>query len=267
MARLLRPNVAGASYHVMARGNGRNAIYLDDGDRAEFLKTLGGVVKRYGWECLAYCLMGNHYHLVVRTPQPNLSLGMRLLNGAYASWFNARHGRVGHVFQGRFRSVLLRSSAHLTITIRYVLRNPVAAGLCARPGDWRWSSYQATLGHDLDGLVAATATLGWFGADGQAPERFAHFIADDHPNPGDLAFADEIELPSHAGGADPRPALEEVLIEHPGAPGIAFAHGHHGYSLNEIASTLGRSSSAVGRALVAYEAEDMHSASARPRVR
>lgn len=266
VARPLRPNIAGASYHVMARGNERSAIFLDDRDRAQFLETLAGTGKRYGWECLAYCLMANHYHLIIRTPQPNLSLGMRLLNGGYANWFNVRHDRVGHVFQGRFRSVLLRSSLHLRTAVRYVLRNPVVAELCTHPRDWRWSSYEATLGRQRNGLVAATATLAWFGEDDDVHGRFARFIAGEDTDPRETALLDDIELPFHQSEG-PRPALEQVLTEHPGAHGIALAHGYHGYSLNDVASALGLSSSTVGRMLVVHEAEEMRTASARPRVR
>jgi REP element-mobilizing transposase RayT len=267
MARPNRPNIAGGVYHVMARGIERNAIYRDDQDREQFLKALRGVVERYDWECLAYCLMGNHYHVVVRTPRPNLSRGMCLANGAYASSFNARYERVGHLFQGRFRSVLIRSSAHLRIVIRYVLRNPVAAGLCRHPNDWRWSSYQGTLADAKNGLVVPRATLGWFAEDSSARERFTRFIAGDETDPIDDAFVDDVALPCEPEVVGPRPALEEIVARQPGGSGIAVAHGHHGYSLTEIAIALGRSKSAVGRMLVAYEAEAMRTASTWPRAR
>src|SRR4051812_17103654 len=154
MARSSRPNIAGGVYHVMARGNERKPIYFDDDDRRRFLELLQKVVRRYRWECLAYCLMGNHYHLVVRTPLPNISRGMRLLNGDYASRLNARYERDGHLFQGRFRSVMIRSSDHLLVALNYVLRNPIAAGYCTAAGDWPWSSYRATVGHHRSDLVA-----------------------------------------------------------------------------------------------------------------
>ena len=247
----------------MARGIERKAIYLDDEDREQFLKVLANVARRYSWECLAYCLMSNHYHLVVRTPLPNLSRGMCLVNGGYATWVNARYERVGHVFQGRFRSGLIRSSAHLRNVVRYVLRNPVVARLCVRPEDWTWSSYQATLGHDSRGLVAASATLTWFGEDDGARERFASFIGDDI-DPVVDAFLDDVELPSQAASRGPRPPLEEILALHAGGSGIALAHAEHGYSLTEIASALGRSSSAVGRVLVAHEVQEMLMAATWP---
>src|SRR5438874_3794179 len=102
MARPVRPNIPGAIYHAMSRGNERKPIYADDGDRERFLQLLATTAARCEWQILAYCLMGNHYHLVMGTPRPTLSRGMRLLNGGYASYFNARHERVGHLFQGRY---------------------------------------------------------------------------------------------------------------------------------------------------------------------
>jgi putative transposase len=264
MARPLRPNIADAVYHVMARGNERKPIYRDDEDRARFLRTFGGVAQRYGWESLAYCLMENHYHLLIHTPRPNLSRGMGVINGAYASSFNERYKRDGHLFQGRFRSVLIRSSAHLRIAMRYVLRNPIAAGLCAQPDEWRWSSYQATVAGRQNALVAADATLAWFGVGDEGRERFVRFIGRDDTEPLEEAFIDEVALPSEPQPPIPRPPLEEVLVAPARGPAIALAHAHHGYSLTEIATVLGRSSSSVGRALVAFEAEGMLAPSTWP---
>jgi putative transposase len=268
MARPLRPNIPGAVYHVMSRGVERRSIFLDDEDRSRFLQILGGVVRRYGWECVAFCLMGNHYHFVVRTPRPNLSRGMGVVNSAYAISYNGRHcPREGHLFQGRFRSVLIRSSAHLRIAVRYVLRNPVAATLCEHPDDWSWSSYRATLANGQPGIIAPTVTLAWFGDDGDARERFVRYVGGDDTDGTDDAFIDEVELPCEPGIPRERPALEEILSRQPGDPGIAHAHAHHGYSLTEIAIALGRSKSTVGRRLVAYEAELMRTASTWPRAR
>jgi putative transposase len=148
MARLLRIEFSSALYHMMARGDRREDIYEDDADREAFLQLLGAVCQRYGWRCHAYCLMNNHYHLVIETPQPNLSRRMCQLNGGYTQAFNRRHGRVGHVFQGRFKAILVERDSYLKELCRYVVLNPVRARLGRDPGKWRWSSYLATAGRD-----------------------------------------------------------------------------------------------------------------------
>jgi len=146
MARPLRIQFAGALYHVVSRGNRKAAIFADDRDYAAFLGILGDVVQRYRWLCHAYCLMRNHYHLLIETPEPNLSAGMRHLNGVYTQRYNAVHQTVGHVFQGRFKAVLVEKDAHLLEVSRYVVLNPVRAGLAPHPRQWRWSSYAPTAG-------------------------------------------------------------------------------------------------------------------------
>lgn len=124
MARPLRLEFPGAIYHVTARGNARAAIFLDDHDRELFLDLLARVVKRYEWICHAYCLMGNHHHLLIETPRPSLAAGMRQLNGVYAQRFNHRHGRVGHVFGERFKSVLVERDTHLVTAAAYIRQQP-----------------------------------------------------------------------------------------------------------------------------------------------
>src|SRR3972149_3675574 len=146
MARPLRIEYDGALYHVTSRGNGRKAIFKDDGDRELFLTTLGQVIERFHWLCHAYCLMDNHYYLVIETPDGNLSKGMRQLNGVYTQAFNRRHRRVGHLFQGRYHAVVVEKEAHLLELCRYVVLNPVRVKACRTAGEWRWSSYRATAG-------------------------------------------------------------------------------------------------------------------------
>ena len=141
MTRPLRIEVAGGFHHVTSRGNARRTIFLDDFDHEAFLKQLRWNVRRFRWRCVAYCLMGNHYHLVVQTLEPNLGEGMRDLNGLYAQRFNRRHGLVGHVFQARYDAQLVQDDAYLLAATRYVALNPVRAGLVERPEQWRWSSY------------------------------------------------------------------------------------------------------------------------------
>lgn len=148
MVRPLRIEYPGAIYHVTSRGNAGLAIYENDQDRRSFLKVLQDVIDRYRWICYAYCLMDNHYHLLIETPDGNLSQGMRHLNGVYTQKFNWRHGRVGHVFQGRFKAILVDRDSYLLELCRYVVLNPVRAGMTATPEEYPWSSYRAVAGLD-----------------------------------------------------------------------------------------------------------------------
>lgn len=146
MARPIRIEFPGAVYHITSRGNAKQRIFLDDRDYRNFFAILGDVVSKYEWWCYAYCLMPNHYHLVLATPSGVLSRGMRHLNGVYAQRFHHRHSSVGHVFQGRFKSILVDRDAYLLEVCRYVVLNPLRAGLIRRSDGWRWSSYKATAG-------------------------------------------------------------------------------------------------------------------------
>ena len=146
MARPLRLEYPGALYHVTSRGNARGAIVRDDRDRQAFLALLGAVVERYHWICHAYCLMGNHYHLLIETPEANLSAGMRQVNGLYTQRFNRRHRRVGHLLQGRFKAIVVDKDSYLLELARYIVLNPVRARMVRRPKDYAWSSYRATAG-------------------------------------------------------------------------------------------------------------------------
>jgi len=146
MARPLRLEFAGALYHVTARGNRRENIYESDKDRITFLEILGDVCETYNWVCHAYCLMGNHYHLIIETPDANLSKGMRQLNGVYTQKFNYLHRRVGHCFQGRYKAIHVDKESYLLELARYVVLNPVRAEMVHSAGQWLWSSYRATTG-------------------------------------------------------------------------------------------------------------------------
>ncbi len=146
MARTLRIEFPGAVYHVTSRGNARSKIYRDDEDRLIFLATLAWVVGRFGWVCHAYCLMDNHFHLLVETPAANLSRGMRQLNGVYTQRFNRRHRKVGHLFQGRFKAILVERDRYLLELARYIVLNPVRARRVKSPKNYPWSSYRPTLG-------------------------------------------------------------------------------------------------------------------------
>ncbi len=157
MARPLRIEYPGALYHVTSRGNAREDIFLDDGDRVKFLSVYSHVSQRFNWRCHAYCLMTNHYHFVIETPEANLSQGMRQLNGVYTQQFNREHGRTGHIFQGRFTAILVERESYLLELCRYVVLNPVRAGMVRSAREWPWSSYRATAGQ----VVGAS----WFTGD------------------------------------------------------------------------------------------------------
>jgi len=133
-------------FHITTRGDRREEVFFDERDYARFVEILDDVVRRYRWRCFAYCLMPNHYHLLIEVRDESLSDGMRLLNGKYAQWFNRRHGFVGHVFQERYYAGNVETDYHLLETTRYIVVNPVRAGLCRAAGDWRWSSYRACVG-------------------------------------------------------------------------------------------------------------------------
>jgi REP element-mobilizing transposase RayT len=133
--------VPGGIYHATARGNDRDTIFRDEFDYLDFIRGLAKVVGRYGWRCHSFCLLPNHYHLLIETPEPNLGNGMHLLNGRYARRFNSRHGRVGHLFQGPYRAELVARDEHLLEVCRYIALNPVRAGLVRDSSAWRWGSY------------------------------------------------------------------------------------------------------------------------------
>src|SRR5262245_33806141 len=146
MPRRIRIAYAGAHYHVTDRGNRRTDVFLCDRDRRLFLKRLNDVCIEQSWGCLAYCLMDNHYHLVLRTDEPGLSAGMQQINSRYAGHFNLAYETTGHVFQGRYHENLIEADAYLLEVIRYIALNPVRAGLCESARDWEWSSYAAVVG-------------------------------------------------------------------------------------------------------------------------
>ncbi|WLI88853.1 transposase [Massilia sp. R2A-15] len=146
MPRPTRVDFPGAIHHITSRGDRRETIYRDDIDRQNWLRVLSGVCSKYAWSVHAFCQMGNHYHLVVEMAEANLARGMRQLNGLYTQRFNYRHAGSGHVFQARYHSELVHRQAHLIELMRYVVLNPVRAGIVGAPGDWPWSSFAMTSG-------------------------------------------------------------------------------------------------------------------------
>lgn len=152
MPRAPRFDFPGAVHHVTARGVDQRAIFVDDIDRRVFLGMLNDAGQHCRWRRLAYCLMGNHYHLLVATPEAGLAVGMQRLNGLYAQGFNRRHRRSGHLFQDRYGSRLVLTDAHLLAAARYIEMNPVAAGICSVPADWPWGRTEDALLEDYPGL-------------------------------------------------------------------------------------------------------------------
>lgn len=178
MARPLRLEYAGALYHITSRGNERQAIYAENSDFELFLSLLANVCRQYNWVVHAYCLMTNHYHLLVETPDANLSKGMRQLNGIYTQAFNRKHQRVGHLFQGRFKSILVDKDAYLLELSRYIVLNPVRAKMVSTPDDWPWSSWHSMMGNTPSPDWLATANLlGMFAKQRKtAQKKYADFV-------------------------------------------------------------------------------------------
>lgn len=263
MARPLRIEFAGALYHVTARGDRREAIYEDDDDRQAFLRVLGEVVSDFNWVCHAYCLMSNHYHLVIETPDGNLSQGMRQLNGVFTQASNRRHRRTGHLFQGRYKGILVDKDSYLLELARYVVLNPVRARMVGTPADWSWSSYRA--------MVGEAAVPAWLAVDGllslfslkreEARARYRQFVAEGVGQPsvwldlrqqiylGDDAFVkrvqakrsevDEMNVPKVQRRA-PAPPLAEIAKRTASRnEAIVAAYATGAYSYRQIADHFG----------------------------
>jgi len=178
MARPLRIEYDGAVYHITSRGNAKKPIYKEDEDRRIFLDVLHRANTRYNWLCHAYCLMNNHYHLIIETPDGNLSHGMRQLNGVYTQLFNRRHNRVGHIFQGRYKAILIQKESHLLEVSRYVVLNPVRAKAVKDPEEWKWSSYRGTAGKERPHpCLTKDWILGQFGSKRrQSEKKYSEFV-------------------------------------------------------------------------------------------
>lgn len=271
MARPLRIEYPGAVYHVTSRGNARADIFEDDSDRRLFLSILGQVVKRFNWICHAYCLMTNHYHLLIETPDGNLSAGMRQFNGVFTQAFNRNHGRDGHFFKGRFMAILVEKESHLLELCRYVVLNPVRAVMVKQPGDYNWSSYLATLGKQEkpEWLTTEWALSHFSPSLGQARQQYRRFVKegiDGMSSPwdklsGQIVLGTETFLEKLKGMLCDKEDIAEIprIQRHAGRPSlpehfsvaeavlskvernrlIHEAHVKHGYTLKEISDALG----------------------------
>lgn len=272
MARPLRIEFPGAFYHVTARGDRREAIYESDEDRESFLEILQDVLKRFEWRCHAYCLMTNHYHLFIETDQGNLSKGMRQLNGVYTQWSNRHHQRNGHLFQGRFKGILVDSDAYLQTLCRYIVLNPVRAGTVSDPVDWLWSSYRATAGLERASTWLTTeAILATFGRNKvNARKAYKRFVQGGIGSEsiwnelsrqiylGDERFIERMQklLDNKQNNAQipkvqrrkPPPNLEQIYQQAKSRDAaIVAAHATGEYSYTQIGSFFGLHFATVGR--------------------
>ncbi len=178
MARPLRIQYPGAVYHVTSRGNEKKSIFRDDADRETFLGILVDINRRYNWLCHAYCLMDNHYHLMIETPDGNLSIGMRQLNSVYSQAYNKKRNRSGHLLQGRYKAIVIQKDSHLLEVCRYVVLNPVRAHIVEQPEDWKWSSYGETAGKKTPHPCLTTDwILGQFSEErSEAERKYREFV-------------------------------------------------------------------------------------------
>jgi putative transposase len=290
MARPLRIEYPGALYHVTSRGNAKAKLFLDDHDYRTFLDVVGFVVRRFNWLCHAYCLLSNHYHMLIETPEGNLSRGMRQLNGIYTQKFNWKRCRSGHLLQGRYKAILVDKDEYLLALSRYLMLNPVRAGIAEFPWEYAWSSYRATLGKEkAPDFLTTDWLLARFGnknKQDKARRRFADFVRagmNSEASPwsdlkgqiylGDTSFV-ENSLREYSGGKD---KLQEIPKEQKYAGReslkelfegdtrkdkkvrnriIYTAHVEQGYKLLEIAEYLGMHYASISRT-VGQEEERM----------
>jgi len=180
VARSLRIQYPGAYYHVTSRGNEQKDVFKSRKDREKFFSYLESATERYGARIHCYCLMSNHYHLLMETPEGNLSQIMRHINGAYTTYFNVKRRRVGHLFQGRYKAILVEADRHAKELSRYIHLNPVRAGMVARPEEHVWSTYRAFIGQGpTPGWVRRDFILGYFAPNvTSAQQRYRKFVED-----------------------------------------------------------------------------------------
>ena len=287
MSRPLRIEFPGAVYHVTSRGDRREPVFADDGDRVALLDVVALAMARFDAVVLSFCLMGNHYHFVLHTRRANLSRLMRHVNGVYTQTFNRRHGKVGHLFQGRFKAILVDRDTYLLELCRYVELNPVRAGMVAAPGDWPWSSYRAHVGDaptpqwldsaGLHGYLLGHEPRG--AADRRrAAARYAALVAAAPDGSlwdgalrqqiylGDAEFVERMQAlaePQRVGARETpkaqrsRPATLQQWLEGCGSREEALrrAHVEGGLSMTALARELGLSVSRVSRLIACAEAK------------
>lgn len=277
MARPLRLEFAGALYHVTSRGDHREDIFLCDEDRVEWLGVLGTICSRFNWVVHAYCQMTNHYHLLLETVDGNLSGGMRQLNGLYTQHFNRRHSLAGHLFQGRYKAILVQKETYLLELTRYVVLNPLRANMVESLEDWRWSSYPFVTGQEEPPPWLDTEwLLGQFASQrGEALQSYRQFLMAGKglPNPlektrhqlllGDDAFAERhrqtndseaLREVSKAHRKSAAMTLEEYRERHQNKEdAMAQAYLSGAYTMAEIGRFFGMHYMTVSRAVRKFE--------------
>ena len=280
MSRPLRVEYPGAHYHVTARGDRCEPIFEDDQDRQSLLKVLGQALERFDASCFAYCLMPNHYHFVVKTRRANLSQFMRHVNGVYTQRYNRRHDKVGHLFQGRFKAIVVDRDAYLLEVCRYVDLNPVRARLVRRPQDWHWSSYRAHVGlHEGPRWLDSVAVLRQL-AEGTAAGRrhYTEFVSQgrgvrlwEQALSGQIYLGDDCfvarmqsrvknvretpEIPRAQRRGKPLPLAQYFLRGGSRDEGVLRAYREGGYTQTAIATALDLSVSRISRVIRAGEAK------------
>jgi putative transposase len=272
MTRPLRIEYAGALYHVTSRGDRREDIYLSDQDRLDFLSVLQQVCNRFNCLVYAYCLMDNHYHMLVETPDGNLSQGMRQLNGVYTQTHNRNNARVGHVFQGRYRGILVQKDAYWLELARYIVLNPVRARMVRHAADWPWSSYKATAGKEEapDWLTTESILAAFAKRKSTAQTKYQEFVAQGHGQPspwehlksqvflGTESFVTELqtkikddkdlsEIPKSQRRPMPQPIDDYVKRSTHRNEAIISAYRSGGYSMKELGEYFGLHYSRVSR--------------------
>lgn len=259
MTRPFYAEVVDGIFHLTSRGNARRKVFLDDDDYRRFLLCLSDAVKRHEWRCLSFCLMPNHFHLLVQTPKPTRADGMRDLKSEYAQTFHRRYGTDGALFKPRYKPQLVQENGYLLAAAIYIAKNPVRAGLVEDPADWRWSSFAAE-----HAFVDPSPILDVVSADpalarhdflalvrGEAPAFDASA-----PIVGDRTFIEQ-HAPKSRPGHDvikrawqqARPPLHELAVARDEIDFIRCARHEHRYTLAEIADHLGCSARTVHRRL------------------
>jgi len=284
MARPLRIEYPGAYYHVTSRGNERKDVFKSQRDREKFLEYLASATERYGAVIHAYCLMSNHFHLLLETPEGNLSQIMRHINGAYTIYFNIKRKRTGHLFQGRFKAILIEADEYLTELSRYIHLNPVRIEIVEKPEEYQWSSYRSYVGHSKPPEWLMTGfILGCFAKKAvDAQSQYRTFVEDrlnkEYENPlkgtigtsilGSTAFIEEISVTHLQGKEDVnipalrqltrRPTPEEIVteakVEFPDNKKLArrvsihLCRKHSGQRLGEIGESFNVRDTAISEA-------------------